>query len=731
MTREQPTSAFSRESGNPVPNPCWIPAFAGMFGGWGGRMRGRSHCGADEIDLVALLFAAFSVILVAADLLFPPPLAKADTLSTLVLDREDRWVHAFATPAGRWRFGADLDAIDQSFIERLIAIEDKRFLTHGGVDAAAILRAAVSSAKAGRIVSGASTITMQTARLLEPQPRTLVSKAIEMIRAWQMERRLSKREILELYLTLAPYGGNLEGVRAASLSYFGKEPAHLTDAEQALLIALPQAPEARRPDRRPEAARTARAGILGRLVAAGALSPQLAAEAGEARLPDARKAMPVAAYHLARELALKERERGPVIRSTLDLRMQAHAEALVRAYADRLSDGATAALIVVDNRTRGVRALVGSSGADVDGGWIDLTRARRSPGSTLKPFIYGLAMEDGLIGPDTLIEDMPRSFGGYAPENFDRTFRGEVRASDALQHSLNLPAVRVLDRLGADRLAAVLGAAGVRLTGPRRADPRFGLTLALGGAGVALRDLAVPYVALANGGAAAPLAWTEAEEEAAPKTKTFQLFSAASAGRISAILADAPALEGRAPSLLSQSAPRVAFKTGTSYGYRDAWAAGHDGAYTVVVWVGRADGAARPGETGRKAAAPLLMDVFDMIARIDPDAPRQHAPETDETEIAIARLSAPRRETPPEITFPRDGVELYGSESESEYRGFALAARGGAGDYRWYVDGAAIAPDALGARSIWRPQGPGFFEIVVIDAAGRSTRAKVRIAAGG
>jgi penicillin-binding protein 1C len=677
------------------------------------------------------LFAAFSVILVAADFAFPPPLSRAGELSTLVLDREDRWVHAFATPAGRWRFGADLDAIDQSFIERLIAIEDKRFLAHDGVDAAAIMRAAASAAKAGRFVSGASTITMQTARLLEPRPRTLVSKLVEMIRARQIERRLSKREILELYLTLAPYGGNLEGVRAASLSYFGKEPAHLSDAEQALLIALPQAPEARRPDRRPEAARIARADILRRLVGAGALSPQLAAEAEGARLPEARRAMPVAAYHLARELALGERKNGPVVRSSLDLPMQVQGEALVRAYAEGLSDGATAALIVVDNRRRAVRALVGSSGSDVDGGWIDLTRARRSPGSTLKPFIYGLAMEDGLIGPDTLIEDMPRSFGGYAPENFDRTFRGEVRAADALQHSLNLPAVRVLDRLGAERLAAVLGAAGVRLAGPKRADTHFGLTLALGGAGVALRDLCVPYVALANGGAAGPLAWTAAEEDAAQKTKTYQLFSAASAGRISAILADAPALEGRAPSALSQSAPRVAFKTGTSYGYRDAWAAGHDGAYTVVVWVGRADGAARPGETGRKAAAPLLMDVFDMLARTDPEAARRQAPEADDTEIAIARLSAPRRETPPEITFPRDGVELYGSDFDGEARGFALAARGGAGDYRWYVDGETIAPDALGARSIWRPEGPGFYELVVVDAAGRSARAKVRIAVGG
>lgn len=684
-----------------------------------------------NLQIAAIAIAVLLALLVAADIFFPPPLAKADNLSALVIDREGRWVHAFATPEGRWRFRADLDAIDRTFIERLIAIEDKRFFDHKGVDPAAVLRAAFTSLQARKIVSGGSTITMQTARLLEPRPRTMGSKLIEMIRALQIERRLSKREILELYLTLTPYGGNLEGVRAASLAYFGKEPAHLTDAEQALLIALPQAPEARRPDRRPDAARKARGEVLQRLAQSGALSPQLAMEAESAALPANRAAMSRAAYHLARELAAREgRDGAAVIRSTIDLRIQKEAEAHVRAYGAALTDGATAALIVVDNRTRAVRALVGSSGTDADGGWIDLTRAVRSPGSTLKPFIYGLAFEDGLVGPDTVIEDMPQSFNGYAPENFDRVFRGEVRVADALQHSLNLPAVRVLDRLGADRLAAVLRAAGVALAGPKRADSGFGLTLALGGAGVTSRDLAALYAGLANGGAVAPLVWTAEEENAAKEgADLYQMFSPASAARISEILADAPALAGRAPSALSRVAPRVSFKTGTSYGYRDAWAAGHDGAYTVIAWVGRADGASRPGETGRKAAAPLLTDVFDILARIEPDAGAKTTPQTDDASIAIARLSAPRRETPPEISFPRNGVELYGAGIESEARGFSLAARGGVGEYRWYVGGEAVAPDALGGRAIWRPAGPGFYDIVVVDAAGRSARSKVRIAA--
>lgn len=678
--------------------------------------------------------AAIGVLLAAivADLFFPPPLQRAADLSPLVVDREGRWVHAFATENGRWRYKADLDTIDPVFVQRLVAIEDKRFWSHWGVDPAAVARAALSAAEAGRFVSGASTITMQTARLLEPRPRNLGSKLVEMARAFQIERRLSKREILELYLTLAPYGGNIEGVRAASLAYFGKEPLRLTDAEQALLIALPQAPEARRPDRRAKAARDARGEVLQKFVAAGALSEARAREAGEAALPMVRRAQPRAAYHAAFGLA-QAREKGgdAVVHATLDIVLQQQAEELVATHADMLDDGATVALLIIDNKSHEVRASVGSSGLDSEGGWIDLTNAVRSPGSTLKPFIYGMAFEDGLVGPSTVIEDMPQSFDGYAPENFDKTFRGEVRVSEALQHSLNLPAVRLLNELGAAKLTALLRAAGIAVAGPNHANRDFGLTLALGGAGITMRDLGVLYAGLANGGAVKPLVWTIDERPEEERATPFQMFSAESAARISSILADAPALEGRMPSALSEKAPVVAYKTGTSYGYRDAWAAGHGGGYTVVAWVGRADGASRPGETGRKAAAPLLMDAFDMLARFDPKSAAPVRPIEEEAATAMARLAPPRRQTPPEIIFPRDGVELYGDSFETDARGFSLAARGGAGGYRWYVSGDHIVEDSVGGRAVWRPGGPGFYEITVVDADGRTARAKVRVAGAG
>ncbi|WP_207764637.1 penicillin-binding protein 1C [Hyphococcus luteus] len=662
-------------------------------------------------------------IIAALDLLFPPPLSRAENLSPLVTDRNGEWLHAFATPEGRWRFRADLETIDPSFVERVIAVEDKRFYAHPGVDPLAVLRAGFSSLASGEITSGASTITMQTARLLEPRKRTIGAKLVEMIRALQIERRLSKKEILELYLMLAPYGGNIEGVRAASRLYFDKEPTRLTDAEQALLIALPQAPEARRPDLRPEAAKAARKEILRKLAEAGAIKENRAVEAADARLPSARHPLPRMAYHAARRLAFSDKP--GVVASSLDASLQARAEKMLADYVGQFDDGATAALIVIDNKTRAVRASVGSSGLDAQGGWIDLTAATRSPGSTLKPFIYGLAFEAGYASADTVIDDMPRAFGDYAPENFDHTFRGEVHVREALQHSLNVPAVRALDRVGAVRFASVLRAAGIDLKTPARADKAPGLALALGGAGVTAQEIAALYAGLGSDGEVAPLVWKAAQEKT--PEDAYRLFSTKTAARISSILAGAPALEGRAPADLSRRAVRVAFKTGTSYGYRDAWAAGHGGGYTAVVWVGRADGAPRPGATGRKTAAPLLFDVFDMLAEEGVTQGNIEDLEGEAPAIALARFERAEDAAPPQIIFPRNGVEIY---LDAERRGFSLAARGGEGARRWYVNGEPVTPEGTGGRAVWRPDHAGFYDVTVVDEAGRASEAKVRVVAG-
>ena len=679
--------------------------------------------------LVTLVCAALGVL--ALDRLFPPPLDEVRT-STVVTDREGEWLHGFAvrdeSGEARWRLAVSLEEVDPLFVERLIAIEDKRFWSHPGIDPLAVLRASRSALTRGRIVSGASTITMQTARLLEPRPRNLGSKLVEMLRAFQLEARLSKEEILELYLTLAPYGGNLEGVRAASLAWFGKEPGQLTDAQQALLIALPQSPEARRPDRRPQTAKASRKVILSKLVLAGQLDERRANEAAEAILPVRRQPFPRLAWHVAHEHH-RLRPDGGNISLTLEADLQQEVERLSGVKAKGLPDKANIAVLIVENESHAVRAATGSAGLSLPGGWIDMTRALRSPGSTLKPFIYGLAFDDGVASSRTLIDDAPYSFDGYKPENFSRAFHGDVTVGEALQHSLNVPAVLALDQIGPARFAASLNASGVTASMPGAGDNRQSLAIALGGLGLTARDLAMLYTGLANGGEILPLRWQEDEQDT---DETYQLLSAASASRLTRIMQEAPAPAGRAPAALSSTAPKVAFKTGTSYGYRDAWAAGYTEDYTVIVWVGHPNGAPRPGVTGREAALPLMFDLFDLLA----DRTLGHelrdinpAREGFEAGGALARLAPGKGAQPPEIVFPEDGVSLFMAAPEKA-RGFALAARGGAGAYRWYVDGRPV-PLSARERAIWRPDHPGFYEVTVVDRAGRKSVARISVLSAG
>lgn len=653
------------------------------------------------------------------DAAFPPDLGRGMRSSPVVLDHKGAWLRALPVEDGRWRIRADLTRIDPSFLRRLMALEDARFLSHPGVDLLAIVRAAGSAITHGRIVSGASTLTMQTARLLEPRPRTLGSKIIEAIRAVQIEARLTKPQVLALYLTLTPYGGNLEGARAASLAYFGHEPDTLTLAEQALLIALPQSPEARRPDRHPQAARVARAAVLGRLATAGLISQAQAEEAATEPIPR-RAPFPALAWHTAGELARAAPPGEASVVSTLDAPLQARLEQLTAATAQVQGAETSAALMVVEIKTRAVRASVGSAGLDRPGGWIDMTRALRSPGSTLKPFIYGFAFDDGVAAPDTLIEDAPRRFDDYAPENFDRVFHGKVTAREALANSLNMPAVATLAKLGPGAFEARIEAAGVRLVRPATGARAAGLPLALGGEGVKLADLALLYAALGDGGVAKPLAWTEAEAARRPGQTGARIMRQAAADQVLDILRETPSPQGRAPAALTRKGPVVAFKTGTSYGYRDALAAGVAGGYAIVAWTGRADGGARGGLTGREAALPLLFDAADALAQ-PRSAPHPVAPKA--APAALATLQAGEG---PRLIFPPDGAAVQVDGVGPHARGLALAAEGEG--LRWYVDGTPLKPDPDG-RTVWRPASPGFFRLSVVDAEGRKVEAKVRVRA--
>ena len=662
--------------------------------------------------------------LLALDRALPPPLPSADAVSAAVRDRHGEVLRAFPVEEGRWRLAADLDRIDPDFLDALLAYEDERFHQHWGVDFPALVRASRDSLAAGRIVSGGSTITMQLARLIEPRERTLGAKLIQMARALQLEIRLSKTEILELYLTLAPYGGNLEGVRAASWAYFGREPDDLTIDQIAMLIALPQSPEARRPDRQPERAVRARGRVLERLASVGLASPQAAADAAGDPAP-MRRPFPADAWHAAdaiRRAAPDMRE--PV--STLDRSLQLMLE---DSLADELADTDETvqfAAMIIETETRAVRAMAGSASRARPGGWIDLTDRPRSPGSTLKPFIYGMAFDDGLAAPGTRIADLPRRFAGYQPDNFDRSFRGDVTIAEALQHSLNIPAVTTLDGVGARRFNAALGFAGANPLRPRQAGQDDGLAVALGGAGLTLRQIGVLYAALADGGEARPLAWQETALDDFAPVGSFRLLSAESADEIVRVLRRAPHPGGRVPALLARGAPDIAFKTGTSYGFRDAWAAGIVGGYTLVVWTGRADGAPREGVTGRAAALPVLFRLADGVSQLAPRGDMGVDRQAEPPEETPQTLADFRADAAPHILFPPDGAEVW---SDRAGRGFILAAQA-PGPVRWFADGETVSENALG-EPVWIAPGPGFYAVSAVDEAGRTSEVRVRVRGAG
>jgi len=669
---------------------------------------------------VAWAFIAVALTLFALDLAFPPPLQRADIVSPVVLDRNGQWVRALQTPDGRWRLAARLNEIDPEFRRRLIRVEDARFWIHPGVDPIALTRASVSYLRTGQVTSGGSTITMQLARLIEPRPRTVSSKLIEIIRALQIERRWTKREILSAYLTLAPYGGNLEGVRSASRAYFARDPVWLDDSEMALLIALPQAPEARRPDRRPDAARAARNRILDRFAAANLISRERATEAYSDPIP-ARTPFPVLAFATSERL-VRENPRQPVLRTTLDADLQRTLEAMAVRHAAALERDASIAILVVDVERRAVRASVGGAGLDRAGGYLDMTQAVRSPGSALKPFIYALAIDDGIAAPDTIILDAPRRFAGYLPENFDRRFHGDVRLAEALQHSLNVPAVATLDRIGPARFEAALTQAGARPRIPRRALAEPGLALALGGVGMTLEEMVSLYAALGDGGRAADLSYLQTRRGA----RHGRFVRAATAERVLEILQRSPSPAGRTPAVLSQGAPLVAFKTGTSYGFRDAWAFGVAEGHVIGVWVGRPDGAPRAGATGRSEAVPILFEAFDVLA---PNVERRRPTyEARETAPGLHRLNSRRSDDAgPHILFPPDGVEVLVLDYGEAARGLSLSARGGRAPLSWYAEGRLVPSEPTSGRAIWRPSAPGFHTVSVIDADGRSAHVRVRI----
>ncbi|EDC2209398.1 peptidoglycan glycosyltransferase PbpC, partial [Salmonella enterica] len=577
--------------------------------GWRGK-RGR---------WLWLAVAPFFILLAlwAADNLWPLPLNEVHPARVVVAhDGTPLW--RFADAGGIWRYPVTIEEVSPRYLEALINYEDRWFWQHPGVNPFSVARAAWQDLTAGRVISGGSTLTMQVARLLDPHPRTFGGKIRQLWRALQLEWHLSKRDILTLYLNRAPFGGTLQGIGAASWAYFGKPPARLSYADAALLAVLPQAPSRLRPDRWPERAEAARNKVLDRMAAQGVWPAETVRESREEPVWLAPRQMPQLAPLFARMMLSKSQN--DKIVTTLDAGLQRQLEDLARVWKGRLPARSSLAMIVVDHTDMSVRGWVGSVDLNDDSrfGHVDMVTAIRSPGSVLKPFVYGLALDDALIHPASLLQDVPRRTGDYRPGNFDSGFHGPVSMSDALVRSLNLPAVQVLEAYGPKRFAAKLRNVGLPLYLPAGAAPN--LSLILGGAGARLDEMAAAYSAFARHGKAAKL-------RLQPDDPLWErpLMSPGAAWIIRRIMAD------EAQPLPDNALPRIvplAWKTGTSYGYRDAWAIGVNARYIIGIWTGRPDGTPVVGQFGFASAVPLLNQVNNLLLAHAGRLPEDPRPQT-------------------------------------------------------------------------------------------------------
>ncbi|WP_425280053.1 peptidoglycan glycosyltransferase PbpC [Kosakonia arachidis] len=539
---------------------------------------------------------------IAADRIWPLPLNEVAP-ARVVVAQEGTPLWRFADAEGIWRYPVTIEEVSPHYLQALIQYEDRWFWAHPGVNPFSVLRAAWQDLRAGRVVSGGSTLTMQVARLLDPHPRTFGGKIRQLWRAVQLEWHLSKREILTLYLNRAPFGGTLQGVGAASWTYLGKSPAKLSYSEAALLAVLPQAPSRLRPDRWPQRAQAARDKVLDRMVAQKVWPASQMKESREEPVWLAPRQMPQLAPLFARRMLASSK--ALKITTTLDASLQRQLEEMALSIKSRLPLRSSLAIIVVDHTNMKVRGWVGSVDINDDSRFshVDMVSAVRSPGSVLKPFIYGLALDNGLIHPASLLQDVPRRVGDYRPGNFDSGFHGPVSVSEALVRSLNLPAVQVLEAYGPKTFAANLRNAGLPLILPVGAEPN--LALILGGAGARLEDIAAAYSAFARHGNVGRLRMTPD----APLEER-RLMSPGAAWIIRRILA------GEAQPVPDEALPQVvplAWKTGTSYGYRDAWAIGINARYVIGIWTGRPDGTPVAGQFGFASAVPLLNQVNNLL----------------------------------------------------------------------------------------------------------------------
>lgn len=554
----------------------------------------------------------------------PLPARLQEAGSTVVLYRDGSTAHVFLAPDDRWRVPAA--DIDPDYVDALLRFEDKRFWWHPGTDPIAVGRAVVVNLTAGRVRTGASTLTSQLVRMLEQRPRTLWSKLVESHRALTLELHLSKAEILDAYLTFAPYGGNLEGVEAASLAYFGHAASDLSADEIAVLLAVPQNPSIRHPTPSHQAALKQARDDIGTFLHGQAVFDDADLDTLlRTAVPRHRQPFPRAAPHISQTLRSRHAP-GARIPTTLDAGVQDVLEDLVELERDALvrRNIRNGAVVVVDSASREIRGLVGNLGFLQEGDALQISAldVARSPGSTLKPFLYARAIDDGLRLPETLVNDLPVSWQGYTPKNYDEDYRGLVRLEDALSQSLNVPFVELLADIGVEPFLGNLRTMGVTHLHP--APGHYGLSLAAGGVELTPLEVAGLFTTLARDGEYAPLR-LQPGPMAAPTT----VFSPTAAHLTARALRlkDRPDFPSRRT--FSGTPSQIAWKTGTSFGHRDAWAAGFGTEYTAVVWLGNLDYSPARALLGSESAGPLLFDVLEGLEG------RRRLPEVEDDRVEV------------------------------------------------------------------------------------------------
>ena len=652
--------------------------------------------------VVVVLWSALRMGIVCLDAWFPLSLQRVKDVSFCVYDHHGRLLHMMLSPQEHMcRLPVCLDEVDAGYLKALVLFEDKRFYFHGGVDVWAGLRALAALVVQGRVVSGASTITMQTVRLLEPHPRTLWCKLKECVYAWHLERIFSKDDILAMYLTLAPYGGNIEGVRAASLAYFGHDVDAFGPEEIAFLLALPRAPSALCPQKGCRAF-SVRGHVLQAMQRFGLIDAESCMFLRKQPLPKPAWHRPVGVPHLSARLR-REQPGARCAQVFIDWGLQKHVEKVIASSPHQV------AAMVVDTRTHQVVAYAGSQDAFSyeKHGFVDYALAVRSPGSTLKPFVYALALEKGVVHEDTRVQDCHRRFLGYAPGNFDEVFRGDVSVKSALRLSLNTPVVYLLDMMGVSSLMDVFAQAGVRLHFKGEAS----LAIALGGCGVTLESMMVLYAGLLDG-VLRPIAYAHGVSCGAKSVA----FAPQTVRTVRGMLLHKSFADGRGVSL----------KTGTSQGHKDAWCFGVDERYVVGVWCGHHDGRSLENCSGASSAGPLVENIFAYLPQTVQE-PLEACLDTDvvtlKPPMALQRLSDAQ---PLRIHHPRD-QSVFVSQEECV---IPVDVRGACGDVLFFVNGQEHLLEKQQEGYAWRVQEGGLYTLSAVDASGACSRVQVLVRTG-